>query len=321
MTRSVLVIGGTRFVGRFLVARLVARADRVTLFNRGTRPDPFGDRVERLVGDRTTGDLERLLAGRTFDAVVDFAAYEGRDVERAIAALRGRIGHYVFVSTGSVYLVRESLESPYREQDYDGPVAARFEGDEAAGWDYGVGKRACEDALVAAPGFPSTRLRIPVVNGPGDYYRRIDNYVYRMLDGGPLAIESAERRVRHVDAQEVARTIDLLLGDARAIGTALNQTQDETPTVRELLSMIGREVGVEPRLVEVADPPFDLRAASPFTGQMSFLDPWRIRALGIDHAPLPVTLARAVGHSLASLGAPPDDYAQRPAELAYLSRV
>jgi len=319
VSRRVLIIGGTRFVGRFLTARLLAQADRVTLFNRGTFGDPFAGRVEQVHGDRGTGDLERAIAGRTFDAVVDFAAYEGRDVERAIATFRGRVGQYVFISTGSVYLVRAGLEPPFREEHYDGALIERPSGDESAGFDYGAGKRACEDALVAARDFPSTRLRIPVVNGPGDYYARIDNYVHRMLDGGPLAVESAGRRVRHVDAQEVARTIDLLLGDARALGVALNQTQDETPTVRELLTMIGREVGVEPKLVEVRDPPFDLRAASPYGGNMSFLDPSRIRALGIDHAPLPVTIARAVGHVLATMKTPAD-YAQRPAELAYLNQ-
>ena len=85
-----LIIGGTRYMGRFLAARLVARGDRVTLFNRGTRPDPFGDRVERLLG------------WRTFDAVVDMIGYVSRDVERAIDIFAGRVGHYLFVSTGQV---------------------------------------------------------------------------------------------------------------------------------------------------------------------------------------------------------------------------
>jgi len=305
VSRSVLVIGGTRFVGRLLVTRLVARGERVTLFNRGTHSDPFGARVERLRGDRTTGDFERALSGRTFDAVVDFAAYVASDAERAIETFAGRVGHYVFVSTGQVYLVRAprtppTPPTPSREEDYDGPVIPRPAGEDASSWDYGVGKRACEDALIAARDrLPSTRLRIPMVNGPGDYYGRIERYVRRMLDGGPLAVALADRRVRHVDAAEVARTIDLLLGDARVFGEALNQAQDETPTLRELLAMIAGEVGASPEIVE--DPTITTDD-SPFSGRwMSFLDPSRIRALGIGHAPLPITLARAVGHVLATL--------------------
>ena len=300
MSRSVLVIGGTRYMGRFLAARLVARGDRVTLFNRGTRPDPFGDRVERLVGDRATDDFERLLGWRTFDAVVDMIGYVAHDVERAIAAFAGRVGHYVFVSTGQVYLVRENPRLPSREEDYDGAVTPRPDGADGPQWDYGAGKRGCEDALVAARDrLPSTRQRIPIVNGPGDSQQRIERYVRAMLAGGPLRAAFLDQRVRHVDALEVARTIDALLGDARVVGEALNQAQDETPTLRELLGMIGDEVGARPELVEDETATVDV---SPFsTPWMSFLYPAKIRAHGIGHAPLATTLARTVGHVLATL--------------------
>src|SRR5688500_18142762 len=99
---NVLLIGGNRFVGYLTAWRLVAAGHRVTLFNRGSVSDPFGDRVERLRGDRTTPDFERLLAGREWDAVVDFAAFTGEDAGRAAEALDGRTGHYVFISTGQV---------------------------------------------------------------------------------------------------------------------------------------------------------------------------------------------------------------------------
>ena len=66
-------------------------ATRSTLFNRGTLPDTLGARVERLRGDRTTADFERLLSGRSFDAAVDFAAYDGTDGRRAAEVLGGRV--------------------------------------------------------------------------------------------------------------------------------------------------------------------------------------------------------------------------------------
>src|SRR5437762_27142 len=74
---DVLVVGGNRFVGYELASRLRAGGHRLTLFNRGSRSDPFGERVERLRGDRMAGDFSRLLAGRRFDAVVDFAMFRG----------------------------------------------------------------------------------------------------------------------------------------------------------------------------------------------------------------------------------------------------
>ena len=81
---NVLIIGGHRFVGALLAWRLVARGDRVTLFNRGTLPDGHGDRVERIRGDRTTDDLARAVDGRRFDAVVDFAAFSREDAQGAV---------------------------------------------------------------------------------------------------------------------------------------------------------------------------------------------------------------------------------------------
>ncbi len=190
----VLIIGGNRFVGRFLAWRLLARGDRVTLLNRGRLADPFGDRVERLVADRTSPDLERLVAGRTFDAVVDLAAFTGEDGRRAAEILRGRTRHHVMVSTGQVYLVREGCphpaREPAREEDYDGPVMARpADPADVEDWEYGIGKRACEDALAAAArdGFPATRVRIPMVNGPLDYFRRIEGYLWRLVPGGRSA--------------------------------------------------------------------------------------------------------------------------------------
>src|SRR5262245_10538924 len=111
---NVLVIGGNRFVGYLVVWRLLARGDRVTILNRGTRSDPFGERVERLVGDRRV-DLARVVAGKSFDAVLDFAAFQGPEVAEAVRTLA--TGHYVLVSTGQVYLVRAACPRPARESD------------------------------------------------------------------------------------------------------------------------------------------------------------------------------------------------------------
>ena len=96
-----------RFLGHELTWRLLFAGHPVTLFNRGRETDTFGNRVERLRGDRTTADFDQLLRGRTFDAAVDFAAYTGDDARRAVSTLGGALGHYVVVSSGQVYLVRQ----------------------------------------------------------------------------------------------------------------------------------------------------------------------------------------------------------------------
>ncbi len=323
----VLLVGGTRFVGPRLAWRLLAAGHRVTLLNRGTLPDPFGDRVERLRGDRATPDFERLLARRDFDAAVDLAAYAGEDGRRTAAVLVGRVGHYLMVSTGQVYLVRQGCPRPTREADYDGPLVPRpAEPGDAAEWDYGKGKRDCEDALAAAfaaSRFPATRVRIPMVNGERDHFRRLEAYLWRLLDGGPLLLpDGGVHATRHVYAGEVARFLASILGRSGTFGQAYNLAQEETPTLADLAGRLRDLLGSTASLVPV--PAERLRAAgieplavSPFSGRwMSFLDPSRSRReLGFRHEPLDAYLGKIVASFLAHPPpSPPDGYVHRAAE-------
>jgi nucleoside-diphosphate-sugar epimerase len=309
---KVLVIGGNRFVGRDLVWRFLAGGYEVTTFNRGRLADPFGARIERLVGDRTTGDFDRLLGGREYDAVVDFAAFEAADTRRAEALLQGRVGHYVMISTGQVYLVREPRpEAAAREADYDGPVmAAPTDAGERSEWDYGMGKRGAEDALAAAWAerrFPSTRLRIPMVNGERDYHRRIEGYLWRLLDGEPLLLPDGGRTpTRHVYSGAVARAVARILGNPTTYGQAYNLAQDETPTLAEILTTLAEILGASARFVEarsdrIAAAGLEVVRISPFSGRwMSFLDPTRAKTeLGFRHDPLRAYLEKVVASFLA----------------------
>jgi nucleoside-diphosphate-sugar epimerase len=325
---DVLVIGGNRFVGWLLGFRLLAAGHKVTLLNRGRLADPFGGRVDRIVADRTSRDLDRALQGRRFDAVVDLAAFTGDDGRRAEQLFAG-CGHYVMVSTGQVYLVREGAPSPAREEDYDGPVMARpSDAADVWDWEYGIGKRACEDALLeahAARGFPATRVRIPIVNGERDYLRRMESYLWRLVDGGPVLLPGGgEHRVRHVYGGEVARFLAEILGRPETFGKAYNVAQEETPTLDELLAILRSHLGSCADVLPITTE--EVRAAgldpvrlSPFSGRwMSFIDPTRARAeLGFRHEPLEIYLGKIVASFLAH---PPSDrpegYARRDVERA-----
>lgn len=328
---EILVIGGSRFVGRQLAHRLVLRGDRVTLLNRGTREDGLGDRVERLRADRATDAFDRALRGRRFDVVVDFAAYVPGEIERVARVLGGRIGRYVFISTGQVYLVREGVPVPSREEDYEGPLRARPEDPaELAGWEYGIGKRGCEDAIVrhAAALGSAARIRIPVVHGPSDPERRIESLLVRMLDGGPVLMPCGERAVRHVYGPWLAGFLADHLGDPRLDG-AFNIAPVETVTVRGIVARIASVLGAEAPLVPVDDAA--LRGAgllahevSPFGGgSMSVLDPSRaVRELGLAHPPieswLPALIHGLIAYRPREL---PADLSRRAEEIALGERI
>lgn len=325
----VLVIGGTRFVGPLLVFRLLAAGHRVTLFNRGTRSDPFGDRVERLVGDRTTADLSRLVCNRRFDAAVDFAGYRWEDGRGAVEALGGRVGHYVFISSGQVYLMRKDCPRPAQESDDAGPLIERPTNEADIGqWEYGVGKRDCENALQEAwkmSGFPVTRVRLPIVAGERDHYRRLEPYVYRLLDGGHVIVpDGGVHPVRHVYAGEVARFLVELLGRENSFGEAYNVCQREAPSLSELVGMLGQMLGSQSKLVPIETP--DIVAAgllprmlSPLSSSwMSLLDPFKAETeLGFRHEPLLTYLGKIAASLVAYARAtPPEGYERRAEEIA-----
>jgi nucleoside-diphosphate-sugar epimerase len=330
----VLIIGGTRFVGYLLTWRLLSAGHKVTLFNRGKLPDPFRERVERVVGDRTTDDLQNLLRGRRFDAVVDSTAYHTDDVQQVIDLFSGSIGHYIFVSTGQVYLVRQNCPRPSKETDYDGPLIPMPKtSQDRIEWDYGIGKRHCEDLLARAwieKKFPSTRLRIPVVHGERDHFRRLESYLWRLGDGGPLLLPGGENQpMRHVYGDDVAKAVLKMIGRSITFGKAYNMTQFETPTLPEIISTLAAAMGARAKTVSIPkeqliEAGLTPKMVSPLsTDWMSFLDPGlAVEELGFQHEPLSSYLAKIVSSFVNHPPQnPPEGYLFRKAELALIESL
>src|SRR5215207_6451084 len=113
---DILIIGGTRNVGHFLTLELLKNGHRVTVFNRGKTRDELPADIQRIHGDRSDpGSISGALGGRSFDVVVDMALYNAADAEAIADLLDGRVGQYIFFSTGQVYLVREESLRPFAE--------------------------------------------------------------------------------------------------------------------------------------------------------------------------------------------------------------
>ncbi|MGZ8376502.1 MAG: NAD-dependent epimerase/dehydratase family protein, partial [Gemmatirosa sp.] len=105
--QRILILGGTGFIGPHQVQYALDRGHTVTLFNRGrTNPGLF-PKVEKLQGDRATGDY-KALAGREWDVVIDNPTTYPRWVREAGGALQGRAKQFIFVSTISVYAANDT---------------------------------------------------------------------------------------------------------------------------------------------------------------------------------------------------------------------
>ncbi|MBK8029142.1 MAG: NAD-dependent epimerase/dehydratase family protein [Chloroflexi bacterium] len=328
---NILVIGGTRNLGHLLVHQLIALGHRVSVFNRGLTRDELPDQVERLRGDRTKKhQLARALDGKSFDVVIDNALYKQEEAEEIAALLKGRVGHYLFLSSGQVYLVREGAARPFTEDQYEGrlmpaPKPNTYGYEE---WLYGVDKRRVEDALHKAwetNKFPYTSLRLPMVNSERDHFNRLYNYVLRLNDGDPILAPSTPNfPLRHIYGGDVIRALLLLIETGKGKGQVYNISQDETLTLEEFLGIVGDLMGVQPQVVRLKRDLLEangfLPDCSPFSERwMSELDNTRSKTeLGMTYTPVREYLERILRYFEENPPPTPRSYLRRRSELLLL---
>ncbi len=196
---KILVIGGTRFLGRHFVDRALAAGHALTLFHRGRSGAGLFPQAEHRIGDRN-GDLTELARGE-WDVVVDTSAYVPRHVKSLAAALRGRVGQYQFVSSISVY-----AEPVTPGADESAPLQALADpGTEAiTGETYGGLKVLCEQA--AREGFEHCLvLRPGLIVGLHDPTGRFSWWPHRLQRGGELlAPGDPATPVQFIDVRDLA---------------------------------------------------------------------------------------------------------------------
>jgi 2'-hydroxyisoflavone reductase len=199
---TLLILGGTGFLGPAIVEAAQARGHTITLFNRGkTNPHLFPD-VEKLHGDRD-GKLQEL-EGRTWDAVVDTSGYVPRVVKMSADLLAGATKHYVFISTISVY---KDMDRP--NADETAPLATMPDPtSEEVPQFYGALKALSEQAAEASMPGRVTSIRPGLIVGPRDPTGRFTYWPVRLERGGEiLAPGSGADPVQLIDVRDLAEWI------------------------------------------------------------------------------------------------------------------
>jgi 2'-hydroxyisoflavone reductase len=226
----ILVLGGTRFVGRAVVDQAVSRGHDVTTFTRGQHGEPRPG-AEALHGDRTSEPDLRVLAGRDWDAVVDTSVIAPAHVAASAALLAGHVGHYTYVSTLSVYSGRPA--EPVTEDSATHDCAPSVQGDvDSLG--YGPLKSGSERAVAAA--FPARHLivRPGLIAGPHDDVGRLPWWLARLARGGRvLAPGDPGRPVRLTDVRDLAAWV--LDSSRRGITGAVNVPGPRGSTFGQLI--------------------------------------------------------------------------------------
>jgi 2'-hydroxyisoflavone reductase len=191
---KILILGGTVFVGRYLVERALQRGHELTLFNRGQQNADLFPQLEKLRGDRDVDADVSILQGRQFDAVIDTCAYRPEQIRRMASVLDQALPFYLFISTISVY----GTFPPAQGFDENKPLA---EGES----DYGSCKARCEEAAEAAWPGRVAQVRPGLIVGPHDVSERFPYWPRRVAQGGPLlAPGQPDNPVQWIDVRDLA---------------------------------------------------------------------------------------------------------------------
>ncbi len=282
---SVLMLGGTRFLGRRVAELLISAGYEVIVAQRGRTGTP-PDGARALTLDRASGEGLDALGALRPEAVIDLSGYQAGWVRDSLEALAGRAPHYLFVSSGAVY--RPSAQLPWPESTPFGPSPT---------WgSYGDEKLAAERALWEADrrgDVAVTVFRFPFILGPGNYADREAFVCSRIAAGRPVLLPgggNAVNQMLHVD--DAARAIAAAVQQPdRSAGEAFNCGYHRGITNRgfaelcaEVLGEMAQLIEIDERALGVASPTVDLTdIVFPFPDQHYLLDVSRLRErLGVE---------------------------------------
>jgi 2'-hydroxyisoflavone reductase len=318
----ILIIGGTAFVGRYITQAALDGGHEVTLFHRGKTGGDLFPTATHVSGDRNA-DLS-ALSGSNWDATIDVSAYFPRQVRSLAAALDGRGGRYVYISSVSAY--QTPLLPMYDEAS---PLAecADPEASAVTVQNYGGLKAACELAAISLHGPLTSIIRPTYVIGPHDRSYRFTWWVERLARGGTvLAPGRPDDPIQVIDVRDQGSWIVGLV--ERSVTGTFHAVSPAPPFgFGQMLDTIASEVAPPGTQISWVDSEFLLAAGvdgealplwsegDPDEASANAADPSAAFASGLTPRPLRQTVAdiqaEPPGSKPASVGLP----AEREAEL------
>jgi nucleoside-diphosphate-sugar epimerase len=338
--KTILIIGGTGFIGPPLVRRLVDGGNAVAVFHRGRTHAELPGSVVSIRGDRKdlpayAREFERLAP----QVVIDMVAYTEQQALDLVRTFHGIARRAVVVSSMDVYAsygrlrrLEEGGPDP-RPAGEDGPLrqahfpyrAVAKGGDDLF---YHYEKILVERAARGSPDLPATVLRLPAVYGPGDPHHRPLEYLKRMDDGRPAILLGSVRagwRWSRGYVENVAAAVALAATDDRAAGQTYNVGEREARTEAEWVRDLGRAAGWSGSVLAVPEEQLPGHLRTPYDWRHDCIgDTGRIRSeLGYRE---PVSAEEALRRTIAWERANPPgevdprqfDYAAEDAALARL---
>lgn len=253
---KILVLGGTRFFGIHMVEDLLDAGHEVTIATRGNAKDSFGERVKRIIVERTSAEsMKRALQEKHFDVVIDKLAYCSNDIRIAMDTID--CDRYIHMSSTAVYNPKklDTIEEDFNGQER--PVIWCNRPD----FPYDEIKRQAEYALWQEYSDRNwLAVRYPVVLGKDDYTNRLKFYVDHVISGTPMYIDNMDYQMSYIRSDEAGRFMAYLV-DKDISGVfngayngvyngAFNGASDGTISLREIINYVEERTGKQAVLVK-----------------------------------------------------------------------
>lgn len=234
---KILVIGGTRFFGIHMVNELLANGHEVTIATRGTTSDNYGNRVKRIILERTNEEsVKKALSGTHFDVIIDKIAYCSNDIRYVLDVVD--CDKYIHMSSTSVY-------NPKRintiESDFDG-FSKDFVWCERFAFPYEQIKRQAEYALWQK--YSDRKwivVRYPFAIGKDDYTKRLLFYVEHIMKSIPMNVDNLDYQMGFIRSDEAGKLIAFLVD--KDITGAINGSSEGTISIKEILDYVEKKTG------------------------------------------------------------------------------
>jgi len=284
---NVLVLGGTRFVGKRLVRLLAERGHEVTVATRGRAAVTFPDEVRRITLDRSNADSVRAgLNSSSWDIVYDQICFSADDASMIVETISGKTGRYVLCSSAAVYRHPAQLEIKpllrISEEAFEPlayPLRQKYENLTSTYDSYAEGKRMAEAVAFQKASFPVVSVRFPIILGPDDYSKRLRVQVRRISAGEPVNIVNPESEISLISSSDAAEFLAWL---ATVPHTGpFNACSDGSIALTTIVQFIEKATGRTAVVTHQPDEPFSI-----FRSEKSFtLSTGKARRFGFTFSP------------------------------------
>jgi len=241
--KNLLIIGGSYFAGRVFV-ELISKLDRyrIHVFNRGQLPIGIPG-VVQLTGDREIpAAISQGIPDRHWDAVVDFCAYAPEHITTLLDSMPGTIGHYILISTTSVYAPTPDIPIPESAAKVDGPQPELGEFADY-GYQKWLAECACEKQCRSRT-IPTTILRPSIIYGRYNYAPRESFFFDHVIANKPLVVpENPNVFYSFVWVEDMAEIIAACLENETVQGQAFNIAGEEMISYNRMADIIEEVCG------------------------------------------------------------------------------